>query len=234
MVFGPRVFEVKTTDKPDDLTKRDAQRERTRAAIVEAGTQLFAERGFEGTSMPAITALSGARGSLILYHFNSKEGLWKACVDDIFAKVSAFIDAREPRIAAARGMDYFREAVAAHIGAAAANPTYHRILFREAMQGGERLEWLVEKHLRPMSERIVAVIRNAQDAGILPRGVDPMHLKFLTSGLFTLPITLAPEYRLMTGTEPLDEAFVERHVEACLQLLSNAAAGPDWMEGATV
>ena len=181
--------------------------------------------------MPAITEASCARGSLILYHFGSKEGLWKACVDDVFARVGAFIDEREPRIAAAEGMDYFREAVAAHIGAAAANPAYHRILFREAMQGGQRLEWLVGKHQRPMSERIVAVIRDAQTAGILPASVDPMHLKFLTSGLFTLPITLAPEYRLMTGIEPLDDDFVDRHIEACLQLLSNAASGPDWMEG---
>ena len=202
--------------------RRDIQRERTREAILEAAIAVFAERGFEGAALPAIAKASGARGTLILYHFGSKEDLWKACVDEVFAQVNAFIDARVERIEAAEGMDYFREAVAAHIGAAASVPAYQRILFREAMQHGERLRWLVDTHQRPMSERIVPVIERAQEAGILPSHLDPMHLKFLTSGLFTLPITLAPEYHLMTGTDPLAEAFVADHIEACLELLLGA------------
>ena len=198
---------------------RAAQREETRSAILSAATDLFAMHGYEGTAMPSVAAQAGVRSSLIFYHFATKLDLWKACVDEVFANVRAFIGEREEALGAQEGIAYFRSAVAIHIGAAAAVPAYHRILFREGMHDSERLRWLIETHQREMSDRIVAVVERAQDEGVLPRTLDPMHLKFLTSGMFTLPITLAPEYRILTGDDPLDPAFVDRHIEACLSIL---------------
>lgn len=199
---------------------RERQKEETRSRIIAAATDLFAARGFEGTALPAIAEACGDRVSLIVYHFGSKDGLWRACVDAIYAAVTAHLDAAEPAIDEAQGLPRFALAVRAHIKAAAANPAFHRILFQEAMSDSERLRWLVDTHQRPMSERIIALIREAQDVGLLPADLDPMHLKFLTSGMFVLPIAMAPEYRLLAGEEPLSDAFIDRHVSACLGLLA--------------
>ena len=200
-------------------TKRDLQREETRGRVLAAATGLFAARGFDGTTLPAIGAACGIRVSLIVYHFASKEGLWRACVDAIYAQVNTFLDARMAGIAAASGMDVFRLAIRAHVEAAAAHPSYHRILFQEAMQESDRLRWIVDTHQRAMSARIVVVVEQAQAVGLLPADLPSMYLKFLVSGMLTLPITLAPEYRLLTGEDPLDEDFIARHVEACLEMM---------------
>lgn len=202
---------------------RERQKQGTRTRIVAAATGLFAARGFEGTALLAISEACGDRVSLIVYHFGSKEGLWRACVDTIYAAVARHLDAAAPAIAEAEGMARLALAVRAHITAAAANPAYHRILFQEAMGDSDRLRWLVDTHERPLGTRKLALIREAQEIGLLPAELDPMHLKFLVSGLFALPIALAPEYRLLAGEDPLSNQFIDRHVAACLRLLSKGA-----------
>jgi AcrR family transcriptional regulator len=47
----------------------------TRARIIEAAEQLFAERGIAATSMRAITAQAEVNLAAVNYHFGSKEGL---------------------------------------------------------------------------------------------------------------------------------------------------------------
>ena len=202
---------------------RERQKEETRARILAAATDLFAARGFEGTALPAIAGVCGDRVSLIVYHFGSKEGLWRACVGAVYAAVLRHLDAAQPEIAEAEGVTRLVLAVRAHITAAAANPAFHRLLFQEAMTDSPRLRWLVDTHQRPMSARMVALVEEAQQLGLLPADADPMHLKFLTSGMFALPIALAPEYRLLAGEDPLSGAFIDRHVTTCLRLLSGAA-----------
>ena len=44
----------------------------TRTRILDAAEQLFAERGFRGTSIRAITDLAGANLAAVGYHFGSK------------------------------------------------------------------------------------------------------------------------------------------------------------------
>jgi AcrR family transcriptional regulator len=60
-------------------TSRPASRptEATRRALVEAGTGVFAERGFAGGSVRLITAKARANQAAITYHFGGKEGLYR-------------------------------------------------------------------------------------------------------------------------------------------------------------
>jgi AcrR family transcriptional regulator len=47
----------------------------TRERIMDAAERLFAERGYDGTSLRAITAQAGANLASVNYYFNSKEAL---------------------------------------------------------------------------------------------------------------------------------------------------------------
>lgn len=50
--------------------------EGTKRAVLDAAEQLFAERGFAGTSMRDISDASGVSQPLIQHHFGSKDGLY--------------------------------------------------------------------------------------------------------------------------------------------------------------
>jgi TetR/AcrR family transcriptional regulator len=62
--------------------KRDG--ENTRKMVIEAAGELFAEKGFSGTSITSISQKCGISEGLILYHFKSKNQLY----DEVLSAVS--------------------------------------------------------------------------------------------------------------------------------------------------
>ena len=52
----------------------------TRERILDAAGRLFAERGFDGTSLRAITTAAGVNLAAVHYHLGSKEALLAAIV----------------------------------------------------------------------------------------------------------------------------------------------------------
>ncbi|WP_199200568.1 TetR/AcrR family transcriptional regulator [Alkalicaulis satelles] len=202
----------------DTARRRDLQREQTRARVLDSAEAHFAARGFDGASVSAIAREAGAPVPLIIYHFATKDGLWRAAVSRVHERVQARLAAELAALDGLTGRAFYKGAIKAHLRTLAAEPVYMRLVFQEAMQDSERLDWLVETWQGPMSRDIADLVAAAQDEGVMGPG-DPMHLKFVLSGALTLPMTLAPEYRRMTGRDPLGEAEMEAHIETCLALL---------------
>jgi AcrR family transcriptional regulator len=59
-----------------DLPRRTAKSERTRADILDAARALFAQLGYERTTVREIAAQAGADPALVIRYFGSKEGLF--------------------------------------------------------------------------------------------------------------------------------------------------------------
>lgn len=197
---------------------REQQRLETRAAVIEVAITLFAARGFDGTSLPAIATLSVIPVPLIIYHFKSKHLLWRASVTEIFARLGAHLETHRFAIETATGPEFYRCCARAHLTALARYPEYMRILFQEGTHKSERLTWLVETHQGAMNEMIKAIISRAQSEGFVP-AMNLDDAKFIFSGAFCLSVVLAPEYELVTGTDSLSDSSIERHIDNCLRLL---------------
>jgi len=59
---------------------RAARKDETQARIIHASMELFATRGYEGTSISAIAAKAEISRGAVFWHFGSKEGLFReAC-----------------------------------------------------------------------------------------------------------------------------------------------------------
>lgn len=63
--------------------KRDA--EGTKLKVLKCAEKIFADKGFSGTSIAMISKASGLSDGLILYHFKSKENLYRQVVEKISA-----------------------------------------------------------------------------------------------------------------------------------------------------
>lgn len=65
-----------------------------RQQLIEVGRSLFAERGFEGTSVEQISEAAGVSKPVIYEHFGGKEGLYAVVVDrEIQALLGQITDA---------------------------------------------------------------------------------------------------------------------------------------------
>jgi AcrR family transcriptional regulator len=68
----------------------------TRNALIDAGQQLFAERGYSAVSVGELAELAGVTTGALYHQFDNKEGLFKAVYSAVVQDVSAqIIKARE-------------------------------------------------------------------------------------------------------------------------------------------
>jgi len=63
----------------------NANAEETRGRILEAASELFAQRGFEGASVRQIATGAGVSLGMIRHYYGSKDGLYRACIATAYA-----------------------------------------------------------------------------------------------------------------------------------------------------
>jgi AcrR family transcriptional regulator len=199
----------------------------TRGRLVAAALELFAARGFEGTTTRAIARRAGVALAALPYHFETKEALWRAAADHLFGLLRERFPARAGEDAAPDEGTRLRRLLRDFVRFAASHPELHRFMLREGPRRSPRLEWLVERHVRPLFQATRAAIVRAQADGLLPEG-RPEHFYYAMIGAASMPYAVAAEYALLTGSDPGGERLVDSHVDAILRLFfpGSAAARP--------
>jgi len=190
----------------------------TRESILAAALDLFSERSFEGASTRLIAERAGVQQPLLTYHFGTKEELWRAAVGQVFEDLARLL---AQRVAGLRGVDDETSAklvVSDFIRFSANHPQLHRIIMQECKTEGDRLAWLVTRHIRPLYEGAVALLEPLVAAGKV-RDVPSAHLYYLLTGAAATIFVLAPECRILTGIDPVEPSEVERHVDAVISML---------------
>lgn len=76
--------------EPSSQTTATRNATRTRDNILRAAQTLFAEKGYTTTGVREVAAKAGVNATLIRRYFKSKEGLFRAAVED-FLQVEPFI-----------------------------------------------------------------------------------------------------------------------------------------------
>jgi TetR/AcrR family transcriptional regulator len=175
----------------------DATRERVLAAALD----LFSELSFDGATTRDIAARAGVTQPLLNYHFSSKDEMWQAAVDGLFAELNEVLATREEGL---RGVDELTAAkllVREFIYFSASHPQLHRIITQECKTDGPRMDWLVERHIRPHYEQAARLFSRLVGAGLLP-DIPVAHLYYILTGAGPTMFVLAPECRRLTGIDP--------------------------------
>jgi AcrR family transcriptional regulator len=197
--------------------RRDAAA--TREALLAAGTELFAERGYDGVPVAAIAARAHVNKAMISYHFGGKRKLYLAIVRATFAEILTTVErlAESSRPAP----ELLRDVIAA-VGQLVArrHPHFCTMMLREAVAGGRQLEReLVDQPARLLAavQRIVA--RGVREGDFRP--VDPLltHLSLVGSLVFFFATARFRDRLLATrrpAVRPPDAAAYVRHIQDLL------------------
>jgi len=199
------------------------QPEESRAAILQAAAQEFAENGIAGARTDAIANAAKVNKALLYYYFQDKETLYSAVLDDAFSglKTSVF-----------RVLDSElgpREKLLAYVGAyfdfVAANHVYPKLMQREMMRAregkSEHIDKLIKNYFQPIFGRVSELIREGIEAGEF-RSVDPAHFIPSMISIVIFYFNGALVMRKILGFDPLaPERVAERRV-AVLDFISAA------------
>lgn len=130
---------------------------RSRAAILEAAERLFAERGYDATSLNQVGAAAGVSRGTPGYFFGSKAELYRAVLDRAFAEVREAVRAGRARaLASSQSAEaILAGAVSDYFDFLAARPHFIRLIEREALSGGGQLE--AAGHLSAGQEALAAI-----------------------------------------------------------------------------
>ena len=60
----------------------------TRAHVIEVATRLFAEHGYDGTSIETVQASAGVSRGSLYHHFPGKEALFWAVLEEVGARIA--------------------------------------------------------------------------------------------------------------------------------------------------
>jgi TetR/AcrR family transcriptional regulator len=197
-----------------ETRSRDA--ERSREALLAGAERLFAERGFEATSLTEIGAAAGLSRGTPSYFFGSKEGLYRAALERAFeardrATAGAFRPLREWN--GSGGRDSLRaalaESVSAYMDFLSGHPSFQRLVQREELAGGDRLRG-VERESSAIREAFEA-LRSLPGARLGAFDVDDAILVCVS--LTYSPLAQHSTLMAALGRDLNDPAIRRRHVE---------------------
>jgi TetR/AcrR family transcriptional regulator len=131
-------------------TEVEAVPRSTRQQILDEAVACFAHAGYDGTSLNDIAAGVGIRRPSLLHHFPSKEALYQEVFEHL---LSDWFDRLTSAIASPKqGWDKVELVLRAGFRFFADNPSYVRLVRREAIDGGQHLAIDLASVLRPTFE----------------------------------------------------------------------------------
>ncbi len=144
--------------------KRAAQGRATRGQLIEVATRLFAEHGYEGTSIEAVLSAAGVSRGALYHHFAGKEALFEAVVSAVSEQVT--VELTETVQGCDDPLDAMRTAAVAWIDLAA-DPVIQRIVLVDApsVLGWDR--WRAMDDGRTLGA-MRAMLQAISDSGRLP------------------------------------------------------------------
>jgi AcrR family transcriptional regulator len=211
--------------------RRDA--DRSRAALLDVAERQFSDHGFDGVSLQEIGEAAGLSRGTPSYFFGSKEGLYGAVLDRVFAgRDEATRAAFAPLTAWAEDRDGDEAGLRRALGGAVTDylaflvgrPAFVRLVGWEDLGGGARLRDTRPTASAVMSDAFTAVRRAGRRRGTAPFAVDDAVLLFVA-----LTFSLRANHDTFLagmGRDLADPATQRRHVKLTVDQLTHLVARP--------
>jgi AcrR family transcriptional regulator len=179
--------------------KRAAQGRATRGQLIEVATGLFADHGYEGTSIEAVLTAAGVSRGALYHHFAGKEALFTAVLEALSERITAQLT--EIISGCTDPVDAVRTSALAWIDLAG-DPVIQRIMLVDApsVLGWER--WRAMDEGRTVGA-MRAMLQAVSDTGRLPGElVGPFaHMILAALDEAALIVARAPDSRVAAAEE---------------------------------
>jgi AcrR family transcriptional regulator len=170
---------VKPPAAPQDDATEDSRRK-----LIDAAIRLFSTHGLDGVTVRNIADEAGISFGLIRYHFGSKEGLYRACIER-YGKLRLHSAKRFLQNPTSREdfTSKLRYAIEDILAIQLEDPPLTRLVLREAEAEESIADDVFRATLIEMAQSFVAFFRAAKQAGILREDADPLFTTHALQGI---------------------------------------------------
>lgn len=217
--------------QPEQPARKQQQRSVvTQQKLLDAAIEAFSENGFKGTSTRDIAERAGVHHPLITYHFKNKEQLWRAAADYLFSAFTLSLSNAAEEHRSMCPKKRMSALIHVYVNYAKSHPALHKVMIQEASYPSERLDWLIDTHLKPLFEVTIGMIKKLQDSGVAPPGNPALlfsMIRLCSGGL----LALGNELKRSSGIDIDDPETLNDMSEMIIAIFLPGDMPADWQPG---
>jgi AcrR family transcriptional regulator len=200
---------------------------RTQQKLLDAAIEAFSENGFKGTSTRDIAERAGVHHPLITYHFKNKDQLWQAAANHIFKAFTRSLAQSLEENRDTCPKERMSKMIFAYVRYARSQPALHKVMVQEASYPNPRLDWLIERHLKPMFDATFGMLVELQKLGVAPQGNPALlfnMIRLSSGGL----LALGNELRASSGVDVDDPETLNAIAELIIAVFLPGDMPENW------
>ena len=187
---------------PAQALTRTNDPDRTMAGILEVATVEFAEKGLDGARIDEIAAATKTSKRMIYYYFSSKEGLYRAVLEDMYRRMRAIESGLH--LVDLPPVEALQKLVGFTFDHHHKNQNFIRLVMSENMQRGAYLSQ--SKSIQDLNVPAIAAIRELYDrgvaSGVFRAGLDPVDIHASISALTFFNVSNQHTFGLIFNQDP--------------------------------
>jgi len=191
-----------------------------RQTLVDTAASLFAEQGFEGTSLKQVARGAGVTPAMVAYYFKDKSGLLEAVVREglstLLKVVESVVEDHTPG-------QFVPGLIGRYITTISRAPWIPQILIREVISKESPLRKLfIEEFAMHAATMVPARVAEEMQEGTLRRDLDPKFVILSLLGMCLFPFIAQPVLGPLLDFE-VGEEFGDAYAAHVLELFTRGA-----------
>jgi AcrR family transcriptional regulator len=217
---------------------RASEQEDARARLIDAAIKLFADKGYEGTSVRDLATAAGVNVAAVSYHFGSKDELYhealRACLapcGEMRERMQKHLDAALKNRSRKAAEEALRGCIQDFLAVLVSPAARHsHLVMREQSEGKQRFEPVIREFFQPVGSILREVILM-----LAPR-LPEMRVFMVISGIIgqCLHIYKARvSYRVLAGVDSHSPEYIEMASKHIAHLTALGLRGLERERGAS-
>jgi AcrR family transcriptional regulator len=197
-----------------------------RAQILSHATRLFAEQGYDGTSVQQIADAVGIRKPSLLYHFKSKDELRENVLAEMLAHWNAVLPGLLLKASTEERFDATMEALSEFF---IEDPARARLFLRETLDRPEHMHAMLNEFVRPWIDLLAQQLERAKAQGLVQRDVDPQAYAFEVITMAVAGTAVIDTLQVIVPDDPGRGGTRKRHGRELIRVARSSLY--TWSEG---
>jgi TetR/AcrR family transcriptional regulator len=190
--------------------------EDTRRRTLQAAQELFAAKGFSGTSLAEISQRSGISDGLILHHYQSKKNLYHQVLENLAEQYTQCLE--QARQAASSPQEMMQHTLAASFEFWRQDSAYQRISLWAYLEGQTEI---AEKEAL-LTAGLAQGVKELQERGLIDSRFSPAVFLTMIIGSIHFWLRYRPQFKtilnLGESADELDQLFVAQMIQMVMEM----------------
>jgi len=189
-------------------------------SVYQASLNVFADKGFDATTMTEIALAAGITRSSINYHFGNKMELWKKTIDYLTQRFIKDFELTKKLNTDLDDISFMKVIIRQMVNFWAIEEGFCRLALKEMDQKNERSDYFIEHMMYPLVNLTKDVFGRLRKQGEIKK-FDKQHQLSIILGMISYLFANRYMFEKLHGVDVLDQSIIDQHTDAVIDIFFN-------------